>query len=44
MYFLRLAMLKPVVEEIAAEAWADLEVCLTELLAISIFLSYGLPR
>jgi hypothetical protein len=28
MYFLRLAKLKPAVEELAQEAWEDFEVCL----------------
>ena len=27
MYFLRLAKLKPAVEELAEEAWGDMEVC-----------------
>ena len=27
MYFLRLAKLKPAVEQIAADAWEDLQVC-----------------
>ena len=29
-YFLRLSMLKPAVEEAAREAWADFEVCAVE--------------
>lgn len=27
MYFLRLAKLKPAVEEVAADAWEDIQVC-----------------
>ena len=30
MYFLRLAKLKPAVEELAEDAWGDLEVCFNE--------------
>ena len=29
-YFLRLSMLKPAVEEVARDAWADFEVCAAE--------------
>jgi DNA polymerase delta subunit 2 len=37
MYFLRLAMLKPAVEEIAADAWGEIEVQFTD------FVSTGQP-
>ena len=40
MYFLRLAKLKPAVEELAEEAWGDMEVCLNYVGFSAIKLEY----